>query len=46
VWKCGNVRERDHFEYLGVDERILNWIFKKWDEEILTGLIWLTIGIG
>ena len=22
---CGNVRDRDHFEDLGVDGRILNW---------------------
>jgi hypothetical protein len=28
----GNLRERDHFEDLGVDGRIiLRWIFRKWD---------------
>ena len=25
---------------------ILKWIFKKWDEEAWTGLIWLRIGTG
>jgi hypothetical protein len=28
----GNLRERDHFEDLGIGWRIiLKWIFKKWD---------------
>jgi len=28
----GNLRERDHFKDVGIDERIiLKWIFKKWD---------------
>jgi hypothetical protein len=28
----GDLRERDHFEELGVDDRIiLKWILKKWD---------------
>jgi hypothetical protein len=27
----GNMRDRDHFEDLGIDGIILKWIFKKWD---------------
>jgi hypothetical protein len=39
--------ERDHLEYPGIDGRIkLRWIFKKWDWEAWTGLIWLRIGTG
>jgi hypothetical protein len=39
--------EGDYFEDPGVDGRIiLNWIFKKWDGEAWTGLIWLRIGTG
>ena len=45
VGKWGNLREGDNFADLGVDGRILKWIFKKWDVETLTGLIWLRIGI-
>jgi hypothetical protein len=27
----GNMKERDHLEELGIDERILlRWIFRKW----------------
>ena len=41
----GNLRERDHFENVGVDMRIiLKWALKTLDEESLTGLIWLRIG--
>ena len=43
----GNLRERDHFEDAGLDERIiLRWIFRKWDVGLWTGLIWLRIGTG
>jgi hypothetical protein len=42
-WK--NLMERVHLEDLGVDVRILlKHIFKKWDWEEWTGLIWLMIG--
>jgi len=35
-------RERDHLEVLGVYGRtVCKRIFKKWDAEALTGLIWL-----
>jgi len=41
----GNLRERDHFEYPGVDGRIiLRWIFRKWNVEARTGSSWLRIG--
>jgi hypothetical protein len=43
----GNLRERDHWEYPGVDLRIiLRWIFRKWDVKTWTGLIGLKIGTG
>ena len=43
----GNLRDRDHLGDPGVDGRkILSWIFRKWDEEAWTGLIWLRIGTG
>jgi hypothetical protein len=41
----GNLRERDNFEYLGVDGRIiLNRVLKKLFGWLWTGLIWLRIG--
>jgi hypothetical protein len=41
----GNLRERYHLEDLCVDgNKILRWIYKKWDGGAWTGLIWLRIG--
>jgi hypothetical protein len=43
--KPSNIRERDHLEDPGVDERIiLRWIFRKWDVGVWNGLGWLRIG--
>ena len=40
-------REGDHWKDLGVDGKIiLIWIFKKYDGEAWTGLLWLRIGTG
>jgi hypothetical protein len=42
----GDLRERDHLEDLGIDWGIiLKRIFKKWDVEAWTELMWLRIGI-
>jgi hypothetical protein len=47
VWVGWDLVERDHFEDLRVDGRImLKWIFKKWNEDARSGLIWLRIGTG
>jgi hypothetical protein len=41
----GKLREREHLEDPGVDERIiLRWIFRKWDVVVWTGSTWLRIG--
>jgi hypothetical protein len=38
VFWSGNLRERDHLEDPGVDERvIIRWIFRKWDVRSWTG---------
>jgi hypothetical protein len=42
----GNLRERDHLKNLGVDGRILKWIFQEVGWEAWTGLLWLRIGTG
>jgi hypothetical protein len=42
-----NLRERDHLEHPGLDERIIfRQIFRKWDVEAWTGSIWFIIGTG
>jgi hypothetical protein len=39
------MRERDYFEYHGVNARIiLKLIFRKWEVGAWSGLIWLRIG--
>jgi len=44
VW-WGNLRERVHLEYPGIDGTIiLRWIFRKWGAR--TGSSWLRIGTG
>ena len=41
----GDPRERKHLRDPGVDVRIiLTWIFRKYDGEAWTGLIWLRVG--
>jgi hypothetical protein len=43
----GIPKEEDHFEDVGIDERIiLKFILKKGDGKALAGLIWLRIGTG
>jgi hypothetical protein len=38
--RWGALRAKDHFEHLGIDERIiLKLIFKVWDAIVWTGLI-------
>jgi len=44
----GNLRERDNFEYSGLNGKIiLRFLFRKWGGEgAWTGLIWLRIWTG
>ena len=45
--RWGDLREGDHLEYLGIDERIiLKRIFKKWGKESSGGFFWFRIGTG
>jgi len=42
-----NLMERDHFEDLGIDGKIIvRRVFRKWDVYTQTGLIWLRTGTG
>jgi len=41
----GNLRETDHLEDPDLDGRIvLRWIFRKWNVQLWTGLIWFRMG--
>jgi hypothetical protein len=43
----GGLRERNHSEDPDIDGSIiLRWIFRKWDVEAWTILVWLRIGTG
>jgi hypothetical protein len=42
----GDLREGEHLEDPGVEGRMLERIFKKWDGGAWTGLIWLRIRTG
>ena len=38
------LKQRDHLEDLGIDERILNWILENYAGRLWNVLIWLRIG--
>jgi hypothetical protein len=42
----GDLMEREHREDVGMHGMILKCIFKKWDVEACTGIVWLGIGTG
>ena len=46
VQGSGGEMERDYSEDLGIDGRILRWVFKNCDGEAWSGLVWLRIGTG
>jgi hypothetical protein len=39
-----NLRRRDHFEELGIDGKVLEWVLGKYVEKVWTGCIRLSIG--
>jgi len=42
-----DLMERDHLKYKGIDKKIiLKFIFKKWDGERGTELLWFRTGTG
>ena len=48
AWRVlgGELKERDYMGDFDIDGRILNWIDKKQDGSVWTGLLWLRIGTG
>jgi len=42
----GKTEGQNHLEDLGIDGRILKWIFKKRDGAAWIGLIWLRLATG
>jgi hypothetical protein len=43
LWR--DLNERDHLEEVGIDGKILLiWIFRKWDRDAWTGLLWSEYG--
>ena len=38
-----NLKERNHFEDVGIHERVLKWTLNKFDGLAWTGFIWLRV---